>query len=390
MRKVYQICIFVALLSTTLLFNPALYAAEGLKLGNAEITPWAEIKVQYDDNVFLDASDEKDDIILTLTPGVSVEWPFQDNRLRFDYHADINQFTDYSSQDATNHYLSGEAEINWRDISFTVYDDFSRVFDRPSTEDTSRVKRDDNRAGIRTKYQMERLGVELGYENFIRNYRSGAVYEPYDRKEHIYSLLLSHQTFPKTELLFEYDFAQIRYDESTLSDSDYHQVLVGARGEFTPKTTGTIKTGYQFRDYEQDAQTDYSSGVLYAEIEHKFSDKNALKASFMRSAHESTYGVNNFYRVENVSATFDHYFNHKLLGFLTGIYQINSYPRETTEGTETKKRQDKYYSLGAGLRYYMRKWLTFTLHAEHIVRDSNFGVYEYDQNLVTFTTRAEF
>ena len=66
------------------------------------------------------------------------------------------------------------------------------------------------------------------------------------------------------------------------------------------------------------------------------------------------------------------------MGFLTGIYEANSYPRETTEGLETKKRQDKYYSVGAGLRYYMRKWLSLTLHAEHITRDSNFGVgYAY-------------
>lgn len=390
MRKVYQIFFILPFLAVIILFTPLSYAAEDLKVGDAEIIPWGEIKLQYDDNIFLDPNDEKDDFVFTLTPGISLEWPFSDNILRFDYHVDIIEFFDYSSQDSKNHYLSGEAEINWRDIRFTVYDNFSRSFERPSTEFTSRVKRKDNRAGITAKMQKERLGIQLGYENFIRDYISEPTYEIYDRTEHIYSFILTHETFPKTDLLFEYDFAQIRYDGSTQSDSDYHQFLVGATGELTPKTTATIKTGYQFREYDLAGKSDFDSGVLYADVTHKFSDKNALKLAMSRTAEESTYGVNNYYKIENVSTTFDHYFNRKILGFITGRHQINSYPLETTEGTETKKRKDKYTSIGAGFRYYLRKWLTLTLRADHVIRDSNFDVYEYARNLVTFTARAEF
>jgi hypothetical protein len=390
MRKIYQIFIFISLCSISFLLNPSIYAAEGLKIGDAEVIPWGEIKLQYDDNVFLDSNNEKDDFIVTLTPGVSLEWPFSDNLLKLDYHVDFVEFMDYSSQNAKNHYLSGEAEVNWRDISFSIYDEFEHVFERPSTEDTSRVKRDDNRAGIKARIERERLGIQLGYEHFIRNYKSDPTYEAYDRGENLYSLMLTHQTFPKTDLLFEYDFAQIRYDESTHSDSDYHQFLVGAVGDLTPKTTATIKTGYQTRDYKRESDSDFDNGVLYADITHKFSPKDVLKTSLLLSAEESTYGSNNYYKVENISATFDHLFNSRLLGFVAGAYQINSYPIETTEGAETKKRKDKYSSIGAGFKYYMRKWLTLTLRADHIFRNSNFDVFEYDQNLITLTARAEF
>ncbi len=392
MKKVYWISVFVSFLTIALIFNPVLYAAEGFRLGDsdAEVSPYAEIKLQYDDNVFLDSDDEKDDFIITLTPGVSLEWPFQDNMLTLDYHADINQFVSHTSQDEVDHYVSGNLEIKRQDLTFNIYGDFRRVFERPSTEDTSRVKRDDNTIGITAKLQKERLGIQLGYEHFIRNYRSDSTYDAYDREEDIYSLILTHKTFPKTELLLEYDFAQIEYDESTRSNSDYHQILVGAIGGLTPKTTATIKAGYQMRNYERGSEPDFDTGVLYAEMIHKFSDKDAIKLSFLRSAEESTYGVNNYYKIENVSAVFDHYFNHKLLGFINGLYQLNSYPRETTEGTETKHRKDSYASLGAGFRYYMREWLSLTLKIEHIDRDSNFDTYDYAQNLITFTARAEF
>jgi len=390
MKKVYLAVVFLSLLSLFFLSNSILYAGQGFKLGELEIKPYGEIKIQYDDNVFWDSENEKDDIITTLTPGIGLKLPFEDNFLRFDYHVDINRFMDYSSQNATNHFASGELELNWGDIAINLHDNFAKVFDRPSTEDTSRIKRDDNKAGVFVRMQKDRLGIQIGYDNFTRNYRSDPVYENFDRKENIYSLILTHQTFPKTKLLFEYDFGQIRYDESTNSDSDYHQFLVGATGDLTEKTIATIKTGYQARNYKDAGSTDFKSGVLYGDLVHKFSDKNSLKLAFLKTAYESTYGANNYYDANNVSGTFDHYFSQKLLGFITGLYQLNAYPKEVTVGSETKKRKDNYYSLGAGLRYYMRNWLTFTLQAEHIVRDSNFSSFNIKDNLVTFTARAEF
>ena len=390
MKRVYRIFIFVSFLCMFFLTDQALFAAEGIKIGEAKLNPYVETKLQYDDNVFLNSNDEKDDFIVTLTPGLSLEWPVYGNLFKFDYHAAINRFMDNTSQDATDHYLSTSLDINWQDATFTIHEDFKRVFERPSTEDVTRVKRDDNSAGIIAKLQRDKLGIELGYENFIRNYKSSPSYELYDRRDNIYSLMFTHQTFRKTRLLLEYYFAQIRYSEDTRSDSNYHQFLIGAIGELTPKTTATIKTGYQLRNYERDSEPDFDTAVLYADITHKFSGKNTVKLSFLRSAEESTYDVNNYYKIENLSWVFDHYFNNRLLGFITGIYQINSYPRESTEGIETAKRKDKYYSMGVGLRYYLKKWFTLTLHLEHIIRDSNFDIFEYKQNLITVTAKAEF
>ncbi len=390
MRKVCNVFILVSFLSIIPLSNSILYAGQGLKLGDLEVSPWAEIKVQYDDNVFWDSENEKHDLITTLTPGISLKLPFQDNFLKFDYHVDIIQFSDYTSQNSNNHYASGELELNWSDVVVNLHDDYSRTFERPSTENTTRVKRDDNKAGVSVKLQKERLGIQIGYDNFRRDYKSDPIYEPFDRTEHVYSLMLTHQTFPKTKLLFEYDFAQIRYDESATSDSNYHQFLVGAIGDLTQKTTAAIKTGYQLRSYKNAGFTDFKSGVLYADIVHKFSYKNSLKLAFLRTAYESTYGTNNFYRVDSASGTFDHYFTPKLLGFINGLYQVHSYPKETTVSGETKKRKDNYYSLGTGLKYYLREWLMFTLQAEHIIRDSNFSSFDIEDNLVTFIAKAEF
>ncbi len=400
MKKVYSVFIFVFFAS--LIYAQSLYAFYETKRiyeyyevkpkpEKAKISPWGEIKLQYDDNIFLDPNNEKSDFIVTLTPGITAYLPISDNLLTLDYHVDFIRFMDYSSQNTTNHNAFGNLQLNWRDVTFNIYDNFIRTFDRPSAEDVSRVKRNDNRAGIAAGVQKDRLGIQIGYENFKRDYKSDSVYDQYDRTDHLYSFMVTHQTFPKTKLLLEYDFNQTRYDDNIVrSDSDYHQILVGAIGDLTPKTTATIKTGYQFRNYEQISYPDFHSWVLYSDIIHRFSDKNALKLSLSKTAYESTYDVNNYYDVTSASGTFDHFFTPKLLGFITGLYQFHTYPRETTVSGVTQKRKDEYYSFGGGLKYYFRKWLTFTLQLEHIIRDSNFSIFDYNQNLATFSAKAVF
>lgn len=392
MKNICQVVFSIFFLTGIILYSRTLlYGAEEIKPVDTKIVPWGEIKLQYDDNVFLSSNNKKDDVILTLTPGVTAYLPFSDNLLTFDYHMDFNRFMNNTSQNATNYYVYGGVDLNWRDVAFNIYDQFSHVFERPSTEDVTRVKREDNRLGATAKVVKDRLGIQLGYENFKRDYKSDPAYDQYDRTDNLYSLILTHQTFPKTELLLEYDFDQITYDHSaTRSDGDYHQVLVGAIGQLTPKTTASIKAGYQFRNYKDSGIPDFKTGVVYSDITHKFSDKDAIKLSLYRTAEESTYKTNNYYRVDNISGTFDHFFTTKLLGFITGLCQLHSYPTETTEDGVTKKRKDNYYSLGLGLKYYWKKWFTTTLQAEHIIRNSNFGVFDYSQNLVTFSAKAMF
>ncbi len=386
MGRVYQ-KIFLVSVFVLFLCNSAF--AEELKIGTVEIHPWFQITEQYDSNVYIDSS-AKDDFVTTLTPGIAIEWPLRDNILKADYHVDVIKFQDQTSQDANNHYFTSQFDINWRDISFYIKEDFRKVFERPSREDVARLKREDNLAGIGTRIDLQRFDLELGYQNFIRDYKAGPGFERFDRTEDIYSIIMSHKTFPKTSLLMEYDFGQVRYDEPDNPDSDYNQLLVGAKGKLTAKSTGTIKVGYQARDYTREGESDYRSGVIYADIVEQFTERDALKISFLRTPYESTYAPNNFYKIDRIAATFGHYFNNKIMGFLLGDYQINSYPRETTEGTETAKRKDNYWSLGSGIRYYFRKWATLTLSYEHIERDSNLSIYDYRENLITLSARAYF
>ena len=131
MRKIYPIFIFIIFLTVlyiqsiyaqqeTVLHTQPIYAQQQVEISPEKpgIVPWGQIKLQYDDNVFLDRQNEKSDFIVTLTPGATAYLPFSNNLLTLDYHVDFNRFMQNTSQNATNHYLSGNLELNWSNLTF--------------------------------------------------------------------------------------------------------------------------------------------------------------------------------------------------------------------------------------------------------------------------------
>jgi uncharacterized protein (PEP-CTERM system associated) len=61
---------------------------------------------------------------------------------------------------------------------------------------------------------------------------------------------------------------------------------------------------------------------------------------------------------------------------------VNNYPDETTVGTETAKRSDVFFEVGASLRYQMRRWLAFELGYNYLSLDSNFNEFDYQDNRI--------
>lgn len=362
---------------------------KGIKLGPVIAHPSFSVKEQYDDNVFLDPDSKKHDFITTLTPGVGLELPFSDNKLKFDYKVDIARFADYDSQNSVNHDVNGLLELNFRDIVFNCGDRFEKKFDRPDSEFTSRVKYDRNTAKATAAMMLNRLGFDLGYSNLWYDYKTSD-YKDEDRYEHTVDLIASYRFLPKTSLLLEFDYGHIEYDTGVKSNSDSYQPLVGLRGKLTAKSTAEIKVGYQSRNYKREGEPDFSSVVAIASIVEEFTPSDKLTLNFLRKPYESQYSSNNYYALTGPSATYVHKFTDKFSGKLSAAYQLNAYPQQTIEDGISKKRKDNFWSMGTGITYDIKKWLSCGLDYEYKQRDSNFGKFDYKDNLVTLNASAAF
>lgn len=397
MNRRFLTLLFIVIIIGLLIYVQLGYAQEqeeeevkGIELGPVKVHPSIKIEEQYDDNIFLDPGNEKDDFITTVTPGLGLELPFSDNIFKLDYKASIVTFADYhSSQDSINHYLNGKLELNFRDFGLTFEDKFEDKFARPDTELTPRISIEKNTAKANAAVELNRLGFELGYSNILYNYKSSG-YENEDRDENVFTLIGSYRFLPKTSVLLEFDYGKVDYDTEVNSDADYYQAMLGLRGKLTAKSVAEIKVGYQNRDYEKSGESDFDSVVTAASIVEEFTPFDTLRLDFLRNPYESQYKVNNYYTLSSVSAAYTHKFTKKFSGNLSTSYQLNDYPRQTTEGSETKKRNDDFWSLGGGIDYEIQRWLSCGLKYEYKQRESNFDTFDYKNNLVTLTASITY
>lgn len=368
---------------------------EGVRLSEdtrAVIHPILGVREQFDSNVFLDAVGERKDWITTLTGGFKLEAPLSDNTLRAGYILDYNNFANFYKQSSLNHWANMGMDVPLKDMTWSVDDTYRRVFDRPDTEFTQRLLRNLNNFRVQVvsnENEYSRLGYEIRYDNDLINYvTSGYQYE--DRWDNTARGILTYRIAAKTHLLGEFDYGNISYVKKTNSDVNWYQGLAGIRGKLTQKLTGEVKAGWQFRNYTRPSENNFDSVVTMAGLYEEFTERDTLNAQWIRTPYESLYQGTNYYIDNSLELRYRHKFTEKVTGLLGGLYRISQYPEETVEGGTWKKRLDNTWNAGAGVEYAMQKWLTWTLDYKFLQRKSNFGNFDYNDNLVTVSGKAIF
>ncbi|OQX85401.1 MAG: hypothetical protein B6D55_07495 [Candidatus Omnitrophica bacterium 4484_70.2] len=257
---------------------------------------------------------------------------------------------------------------------------------RADTEFTERIDRIEDKGNVILGVKLNRLKFEGNFSYFTRDYDENEYSSlEYDETAGGFTVYYTPPPWKKTDLLLEYIHSEIDYESSPSRDGEYNQVMVGVRGQITPKITGIIKGGYQDRDYDLSSEKDFQSGVAEIGLLWDISDDTKLKLSCERKAVESTYMSNNFYKTNR----FYTQFRQKLLGrfiFTCSFsYENNKYPEETAVGSETKKRKDDIYTVGVGLEYAFKEWWKARINYEYKERNSNLNSEDYTRNLICVT-----
>ena len=359
--------------------SPSTWAEGNLHAGNTEIRTHVKIEQKYDDNVFFDPSDEKDDYVTRLSGGVRLDLPLRDHKLELGYDLSREQYWDLSNQSFNEHIAFVKAELESPSgFGVRIKDTFKSTADRPDEEDVIREERVRNVGSINLDYDMNLLTFDLGYANVLDDY---ADRDFLDRVEATLNLTASYKLFPKTSMISGYSYGWISYDEATSkSDADYHQLEVGVTGELTPKLVGVVKGGYQLRDYNRGDVDDFDGGVITVNLIEDFSERTQVKLTGNWGVAESAYDPNNYYRFTRVNLEFDQKLaNNFSLNFL-GSFDKNKYPEESTESGQSAKRDDDVLAGAVGLSYQTQDWLSIGMRYRRKERSSNLDVFDYSDN----------
>lgn len=340
--------------------------------------PRLAFTTEYESNVFLEPSNEKDDFIFVLSPGLQFFLPFsgQTHLLTFDYHTDLAAFSDFEDENFDNHYFTINLDLNFPRFYVKTSDNFRITSLRSSTEFQDRIDRNENVYAINAGTELNKWAFDAGYDSLWVNYRSDG-FEGLDRWEHTVGGSAFYQVFPKSNALVEYKHSFINYDDAPDREGESDEVQAGLKGEIFQKLVGTIKAGYQNRRYDNSDQ-DFSNFVTGVSLVHNYSVHTTFTLAVERSNKESIYKNNNFYTQNYVSLTVNQkLFFERLDGRLRFSYQNNDYQTSTTELGVTQTRNDDLFGVDVGVDYKIRDWLTTGVDYFYLDRNSNFGLFDF-------------
>lgn len=367
-----------------------LAAAQGnLELGPFRILPSLELALEYDDNILLTPTNEIDDFIWIISPGVVIELPSRRYAIRLGYRADILRYMENDQFDTVHHNALADARVNFAGglglrltDRFLITDDFAGF---PVPEQTVRAERLENTLDVGGDYTLrERYTFDLGYRWFLVDYQD-AEFDQFDRQDHTVAATLFYRVFPKTSVLGEFDYNWIRYDQPAVAldrDSDAWRFKVGVKGDLTAKTTALIKVGWEWRDYDSTGRTDWDGLIAEGEVIWKYREPSEFRLFGGRANVESTFEGNNYYVTSYAGAEARHFLRERLILRVTGLGGVNEYPEDVTVGTQTAKRTDTFIEAGVSLKYQIRRWMAVELGYFFLYLNSNFDEFDYTDNRV--------
>lgn len=362
-------------------------------------SPTIGLTQSYDDNIYLQDIDRESDLITTVSPGFIIEPKLSQHKLTIDYQGDFNYFWNHASEDNRNHTNNVNLELIYNKWRVKLDNRFRYFSDRSGAEDVNRIPRTQDHANARIIMEFNKLDLTFGYLFQYENYRSdrgignfmGAplTYQDLDRLEHTGEIESAFKLWPKTALLLSTRFGGILHRTGGKSDSDYLDVLVGIRGEPTAKCTAEFKVGYRGQDYEDNVR-DFESVIAFGSIIEKLTYRDVLRFDFIRTTYDTIYQNNAYYEVNFIGAQYEHGFTDRTSGNLALSYQLDTYPVETTEGSETKHRADNIWRAECNLKHKTPKGFTAELKYKFLTRDSNFSQFDYKNNVISLSLGVEF
>lgn len=367
------------ILLTALLGTSSAFAAPFMAIGdNAELFLTGAVAVKFDDNIFLRPSGEINDTIYSFTPGVDVV--FGKNAAtsgNLYYNAEVRRYDNTGSQDTTLHkaglnslYSNGKTKLDFGGSYMEVAQSEISV---PGAIIDSEVfsARALGEVGITEK---STLGLGVRYVD--------TAYQPTSFTDSAV-LTLSGDVFTEyTEKLafsIGYQFRSTGVSGGgDRTDRRDHFFNVGARGEFTPKLSGTVRVGYVTRDFDGGGSSKDSIGVD-ANLTYAPTAKTSLLITSSNDFGTTSAGQST--RTASGGLTVNSKIDEQWSWNANVAYRSIRY---------SAIRTDDYYEGSFGVRYVLNTYFSFGASYYHRTNDSVLRQQEFDNNTFTLSTDIRY
>jgi polysaccharide biosynthesis protein VpsM len=361
--------------------------AEGISAGPLRIKPSVEVKAGSDSNVFLaPENEEQSDTFFSIFPRVGIDFPFQQHLFTLNYGVEMRRYSEYDTENVDLQDLDFQGLLNVNSqLNIRLLERYKELAG-DADEMLGRIEYSRNNAAISAAYEMNsKLSFEGQYGQTKYDYKDEALIGRTDNQA---SVTAVYNLYEKWGILGEVAHGEVDI-ENTEDDASYNRFLVGARGNFTPKLSGTVKLGQEMRSYEGDRE-DADIGFITAEVTHQVANDMLLTLGANQQLVESIVYAGNAYTETQWRARLTKTFIDRVHFFLSGYYQSNEYENAILRGETPEKRSDDIWQAEIGVEYKLNKWASLLAGLEHKVFDSNFDENDFEVDRFNIGARLEY
>lgn len=351
------------------------------------ITPTLNSGLAYDDNIFSQPSNKAGSSIFTLAPSVNFLLDDGINQYQFDAAFESGTFIDSSDDNYLSSNLGGSAHLEPNSSS------------RIDTSLTANWGVEPRGTGITEgagdnvdeplAYAEQTLAATYEYGAMSSNARVAFDGKYYNKNYSNFATLTDSRNFDSmflgstffyttnsgTDAFVELNRDAIRYDvsEAISRDSNDYHALVGVKWQATALTSGSVKLGYQRKEFTSSARADFDGISWDAAVNWQPLTYSTVMLTTSRRARdpnvegdyisESLYGVNWLHQWSDLIST--------------GMGA--NFTKENYGGVS---RKDDTLMLNASIDFSLRRWLDASFYVSVTDKDSTRDNILFDKSLV--------
>ncbi len=283
------------------------------------ITPGINVRGEYNDNIFLDATGKQDDFITTFTPDIRLEYsPDNSLDLSLDYGLVLRQYYSHTSLSEETHMVEMSASAR----------PFKRVF-IDVTDTYTRVPID-----IRNQYASDNTLTNMTDSNVLS--------------------VSTRVVLPVTSTISTtagYSYSDFWLEDEGSTDSETHSVFFVLTDRFSSKITGSLKYNYNAcrpdLTGQQEAVVGYNRHNGSVVIEYIIASNFVVDVELGESWTDYATGYNSQRPFWNVGADYTFKF---ISGTSIGIDFSRSISDSSTSGASRNRRGDLFFRTGDMLK----------------------------------------
>jgi len=372
--------LFAAPLAAAVAAAPALAVEpESIDLGSGvSVTPLLDLEVGYDDNIRGVGVGEESSWVTRISPSVLLEALRGLNLYQLKYKADINTYHSSQDDNHVNHKLEG--------LGTLVFDQRNRLTLSADYAETEQVA-NSRYAGISDQFNTASVGAVYGFgvpaatinldagikHTWRRTDNAGGINDDREYDNLGLNGIVYYRISPKTRVLAEYRYEEREYELSgSTLDNDRDIVLLGVTWDATDKSVGTIKAGYEKRDFDDASRGEISSSFWELDFTWQPRPLSTITVGTHKESREGELTAD-YVETTSYDIAWNQRWTHRIhsdvfYGFLE-------------EDFVDQSRTDDINRAGVRLNYDLLRQVTVGVGYTYYDRDSPLAIRDYDRNI---------